>query len=146
MHADAQALPDPEYQPAFYDGVPTKRLLAWIVDTVVIILMCLLVLPFTAFTGVFFFPFLMLVLGFFYRWVTISAGSATWGMRLFAVELRQADGTRLDAATAFWHTLGYSVSMAFPLAQLASIALMLTGARGQGLTDHVLGTVALNRG
>jgi hypothetical protein len=31
------------------------------------------------------------------------------------------------------------------LPQLLSIAMMLFGARGQGLTDFVLGTVAINR-
>jgi hypothetical protein len=29
--------------------------------------------------------------------------------------------------------------------QVASVVLMLTSRRGQGLSDHVLGTVALNR-
>ncbi|MGJ8558402.1 MAG: RDD family protein, partial [Sulfitobacter geojensis] len=41
--------------------------------------------------------------------------------------------------------LGYSVSFAIPVLQLISIVLMLTSARRQGLTDMVLGTVALNK-
>ena len=138
-------LPDPETQAHFYENVPAKRLLAWIVDAVLIFLVCLAVLPFTAFTGVFFFPFLMLVVGFAYRVVTLAAGSATWGMRLFAIEFRTAQGERFDLGTAFLHTLGYSVSIAIPILQVISIVLMLTTARGQGLTDHVLGTVAMNR-
>ena len=138
-------LPDPETQAHFYENVPAKRLLAWIADAVLIFLVCLAVLPFTAFTGVFFFPFLMLVVGFAYRVVTLAAGSATWGMRLFAIEFRTAQGERFDLGTAFLHTLGYSVSIAIPILQVISIVLMLTTARGQGLTDHVLGTVALNR-
>jgi hypothetical protein len=43
------------------------------------------------------------------------------------------------------HTLGYTLTIATLLPQLLSIALMLTGARGQGLSDLVLGTVAINR-
>ncbi|HSG55282.1 MAG TPA: RDD family protein, partial [Paracoccaceae bacterium] len=43
------------------------------------------------------------------------------------------------------HTLGLSISFAMPLLQVVSIILMLTTARKQGLTDHLLGTVALNR-
>ncbi|MDF1854916.1 RDD family protein [Pseudooceanicola sp.] len=145
MYAEPQGLPDPDYQPEFYAGVPLKRLLAWLLDTGLILVLCLLILPFTAFTGLFFFPALMLVVGFVYRWATLTLGSATWGMRLFAIDLRQADGARLDGAGAFWHTLGYSLSMALPVLQLLSIALMLTSSRGQGLSDHMLGTVAINR-
>jgi len=59
--------------------------------------------------------------------------------------MRTMHGERFDLGTAFGHTLGYSLSIAaFPV-QAVSILLMLTTARGQGLTDHVLGTVALNR-
>lgn len=137
--------PDPDTQPQFYTGVPTKRLVAWILDMVLIVLICLAMLPFTAFTGIFFFPFLMLIVGFLYRVATLTGGSATWGMRLLSLEIRQGDDRPLDGATAFLHTLGYSVSLALPVLQLISIVLMLTSARRQGLTDMVLGTVALNK-
>lgn len=138
-------LPDPDTQPQFYDGVATKRLLAWVVDTVLIALVAVAILPFTAFTGLFFFPFLLLVVGFIYRTTTLAGGSATWGMRLFSIEFRTMHGERFDLGTAFAHTLGYSISIAMFPAQVVSIILMLTTARGQGLTDHVLGTVAMNR-
>jgi uncharacterized RDD family membrane protein YckC len=85
------------------------------------------------------------MVGFLYRWATLATGSATWGMRLMAITLRDRDGDRLDPATAFAHVMGYTVSMAlFPL-QLASIAVMFALGRGQGLTDLVLGTAAINR-
>ena len=137
--------PDPDTQPEFYDGVPTKRLLAWVVDMIVIIAMCLMILPFTAFTGIFFFPFLMLVIGFIYRVITITTGSATWGMRLTAIEFRTTSGQRFDLQMAFLHTLGFTISCSFVVLQVISIVLMLTSPRSQGLSDHVLGTVALNR-
>ncbi|MGR3322789.1 MAG: RDD family protein [Pseudooceanicola sp.] len=145
MYADIFSLPDPETQPEFYSGVATKRLLAWVVDTALIVLLCVLILPFTAFTGIFFFPFLMLVTGFLYRWATLAAGSATWGMRLMSIELRRADGARFDGGTAFMHTLGYSLSFAFMIVQAISVVLMAATERGRGVTDHVLGTVAINR-
>ena len=66
-------------------------------------------------------------------------------MRLMAIQLRTADGSRLTASEAFLHTLGYTLSMAFVLVQVVSITLMLTSARAQGLTDHVMGTVMINR-
>ena len=137
--------PDPDTQPEFYDGVPTKRLLGWVLDMIVIIGMCLLILPFTAFTGIFFFPFLMLVVGFIYRVITLTTGSATWGMRLMGMELRDLRDRPFDFATAFFHTLGYSLSWAMAPLQLISIVLMCVSARKQGLSDMVLGSVAVNR-
>ena len=138
-------IPDPETQAEFYADVPAKRLIAWIADTVLVAVICLLILPFTAFTGIFFFPLLMLIVGFAYRVVTLARGSATWGMRLVAIEFRTVSGARFDLGMAFLHTLGFTVSCAFFPLQVVSIVLMLTTARGQGLSDHVMGTVALNR-
>jgi uncharacterized RDD family membrane protein YckC len=139
------ALPDPRMQPEFYADVPVKRLLAFVADTLIIVAACLLILPFTAFTGIFFFPALMLVVGFAYRVVTIANGSATWGMRLMAIEFRTHDGRPFDLPTAFLHTLGFTFSMGVFVVQVVSIIMMLTSERRQGLTDMVLGSVALNR-
>ena len=127
--------PTPNCSADFYAGVPTKRLLAWVVDTV---------------ADRAFWP-ARRALHRLHRAVLLPAadagrglplplghdlgGSATWGMRLMAIELR--DAQRRAAATrctAFLHTLGYTVSLGlFPL-QLISIGLMLTTPRGQGLT------------
>lgn len=139
------AIPDPQAQPAFYKDVPLKRLLAWIVDALFTLLACIAILPFTAFTGLFFFPLLFLAVGFAYRTVTIANASATWGMRLFAIELRRPDGSEMDAGSAFAHTLGYTISWTIPVFQLISIVMMASTERGQGLSDHVLGTVMINR-
>jgi uncharacterized RDD family membrane protein YckC len=137
--------PDPDMQPQFYDAIPTKRLLAWLVDTVIIAVLTLVAIPFTAFIGLFFLPFLFLILGFAYRVVTLSRSSATWGMQLMAIELRTSDDARFDPSIAFMHTLGYTISIAMFPAQLVSIILMLSTERRQGLSDLILGTVALNR-
>ncbi|MET4100595.1 putative RDD family membrane protein YckC [Roseovarius sp. MBR-78] len=145
MMQDTWALPDPETQPEFYADVPAKRLVAFVVDTALILVLSLLVVPFTAFTGLFFFPVLMAVIGFAYRVVTIARGSATWGMRLVAIEFRAADGRRFDLGLAFAHTLGLTISFALPLLQVVSVVLMLTRPRGEGLSDLVLGSVAINR-
>ena len=137
-------LPDPDTQPEFYADVPTKRLIAWFIDMVVIVAITSFVALFTV-VGLFFFAFLLLVIGFIYRTITLTTGSATWGMRLTSLEFRDRTGRRFDFGSAFLHTLGYHVSISiFPL-QLISIGLMLTSARRQGLTDHVLGSVAINR-
>lgn len=145
MTYTASHLPDPDTQPEFYADVPMKRLVAWLFDTVMIVILCVLILPFTAFTGLFFFPVMVLVIGFAYRVVTLTNRSATWGMRLMAIELRSASGERFGLPLAFAHTLGLSVSFAMPLLQVISIVMMLTTARRQGLSDQLLGTVAINR-
>lgn len=138
-------LPDPYSQPQFYDGVPLRRLIAWCIDSLLILALSALVVVFTFFVGAFIWPLLYLVIGFAYRFVTIANGSATWGMRFAGVELRDALGARLDPGMALAHTAGYTISMALPVLQVISVVMMLTGARKQGLTDAVLGTVALNR-
>ncbi|UWR87130.1 RDD family protein [Phaeobacter inhibens] len=139
------ALPDPDYQADFYQFVASKRLFAWLMDSVLITLLASVAVVFTAFTGLFIWPLLYLVIGFIYRAVTIAASSATWGMVIAGIELRDLSGRKLDGQGALLHTAGYSISMAFPVLQVISILMMLMSARGQGLTDAVLGTVMLNR-
>ena len=140
-----KGLPDPLVEAEFYEGVPAKRLFAWFVDVVLIALLTAVAVPFTLFTALFYLPFLYFLIGFLYRWVTLSRGSATPGMRFAAIELRGADGGRLDTGTALLHTAGYATSVAIFPAQLVSIALMLLTQRRQGLTDLVLGTAAIRR-
>lgn len=137
-------LPDPDRQTAFYDGVTVKRGLAWVVDTVLI---ALITLPISVFSivGLFVLPLMFLVIGFLYRWMFIAGGSSTPGMRLMAIEFRNAHGTRLDGGEAFLHTLGFTLISTTVVLQLASIVMMFVTERGQGLHDMVLGTVALNR-
>ncbi|RVV99775.1 RDD family protein [Mesobaculum littorinae] len=138
-------LPDPETEAEFYEGVPTKRAIAWCLDVTLIGIVSVVLVPFTLFTALFYFPVLMAVVGFLYRWVCLTRGSATLGMRLTGIEIRDHSGARLDPTGAFLHTAGYAASLAiFPL-QLVSIALMLISPRAQGLTDHGLGTAAINR-
>lgn len=141
----AQGLPDPALRGDFYAGVRTKRLVAWVLDTILIALVSAILVPFTAFTALFFFPVFMLVTGFFYRWFTLTAGSATWGMALMAIQLRESDGHKLSSSTAFWHTVGYSVSIAVAPLQLISVIMMCVTDRRQGLTDLILNTAAINR-
>lgn len=138
-------LPDPHEYPELYEGVPLKRLLAWVVDTILIVLVCVLILPFTAFTAVFFFPFLIMVISFGYRVITLANGSATPGMRLMAIEMRDGQDRRFDFSLALLHTLGFSLSFGTFIVQVISVIFMASSARGQGLSDMVLNTTALNK-
>ena len=138
-------LPDTIAQAAFYETVPTNRLFVWILDAAIILGICLVVLRFTGFLGIFFWPLMWLVVGFAYRTITIANRSATWGMRLVSIELRNRTGARLDLTKAIFHTLGYIISIGIFLLQAVSIVLICASMRGQSLTDHVLGTVMLNK-
>ena len=143
--APLHGLPDPVREPAFYQGVATKRALAWAADAGITLVLCVLALPFTTFSGLFVWGWLWMAVGFLYRWGSLAGLSATGGMALMGLTLRERDGSRLSPATAFAHTMGYSLSLAvFPL-QLISAALMAGLGRGQGLTDMLLGTAAINR-
>ncbi len=137
--------PDPERHAEFYSGVAFKRGMAWIVDTIFVTLIVVVIALITALTALFILPLVWLAVGFLYRWITLSGDSATWGMRLMSIKFLDRYGQRFDAGTAFLHTLGYSMSMAFVLPQIISVALMMVTRRGQGLTDMVLGSVAINR-
>ncbi|WP_425429529.1 RDD family protein [Celeribacter neptunius] len=138
-------LPDPERQPEFYDSVPTKRALAFLVDLIVSVVIAALIVPFTAFTGIFFFPFLVAVVSFAYRVITIANGSATWGMRLMGIEFRDRKGQRFDLGMALLHTTLFTVWCSMGLPQVVSVVLMATTARAQGLSDMILGSAAINR-
>lgn len=145
MDLVTRGLPDPALSPDLYDHTPTKRALAWVVDTLVIALGVLATIPLTLFVSLFFLPVTWLALGFAYRTATLARGSATWGMRLLAIELRDFEGRRLDFGTALAHTALYYVAMAMLPAQILSAMLMVGTPRRQGLGDHLLGTAALNR-
>ena len=144
-NAQLWGLPSPDLHAEFYADVPAKRLIAFLVDTLLICLITALIVPFTAFSALFFLPFLAMVVGFVYRTATLAGGSATPGMRLVAIELRNHRGERFDLATAAAHTLIYSVALSMVLPQALSVLLMLTTARRQGLPDLALGTAAINR-
>jgi uncharacterized RDD family membrane protein YckC len=85
------------------------------------------------------------MVGFTYRWFTIAGRSATWGMRLMGIELRDHTGARLNGTLALVHTLGYTVSVAAMPLQFISMGMMALTPRGQGLSDTMLGTAAINR-
>lgn len=144
-HAPLSGLPDPDTQGEFYADVPLKRLIAWAIDATLIFLLAFLISLLTIGVGFFFFGALILAITFIYRTVSLANRSATPGMRLAAIEMRNHRGERFDLATAALHTLAYQVSVSMVVPQIISIVLMLTTARAQGLTDHVLGTAAVNR-
>ena len=142
---DLLRLPDPVTQAAFYSGTVTKRAFAWVIDVTLIALLTGLVGVLTLGVGFFFLPVIYVTISFLYRVVTLAGGSATLGMRVMNIQFLTREGERFEISHALLHTIGYTLSIGTLLVQLLSIALMMMSARGQSLTDHVLGTVVINR-
>jgi len=146
------AVPDPERDPQFYDGVPLRRLVAFVIDSVLILLLMWVIGLVGMLVGVLtlglalpVFAVLFMSAGFFYRWLLIAQQSATIGMAMTGIELRRADGERLDGVTAFLHTGGFYVCLAVFVLMIASIVIMFGSAHRRMLHDLVLGTVMINR-
>ena len=142
-------LPDPDLDRQFYDGVTSKRLVAWVIDVLVVavfsILATLFVAIFTLGIGFFLLPPIWLTASFVYRTLTIANRSATWGMRLMGIELRDRSGDRFDTMHAAIHTGIFMVSMASLIGWLVSVLMMVGSRLGQGLPDMILGSTAINR-
>lgn len=141
----SSGLPDPETHAEVYAGVTFKRFLAWIIDAVFVGLFSVLVAILTLGIGFFVFAGLLVVVSFVYRVLTIANGAGTWGMRIMALEFRRHDGSLFGFSDAVLHTLGYLFSLAVAPLQLISVLSMMLTSRGQGLTDHVMGSALVNR-
>jgi uncharacterized RDD family membrane protein YckC len=142
-------LPDPEHDAQYYEGVTARRLAAWVIDLVVILLAGVpiaLVFGIATFgIGFALFPFVVATVGFLYRVATISQGSATWGMRVMGIELRRHDGTRFDLFTSVLHTAIYSIAFWTVVLQILSCVTILVSRYRQGIQDIILRTTAINR-
>lgn len=143
-HSMTHGLPDPEYDHAFYDGIPAKRFFAWLVDVILIAVVSLILGLLTLTVLLWIWPILYLTVSFIYRAATIASGSATLGMRLMNIELRNGLGHRLNGGEAIVHTGLYLFLSASLILQLVSIGLMAASRRHQGLHDMILGSAAIN--
>lgn len=141
-------LPDPDRDSQFYEGVPSKRLTAWIIDFLIITVFTLVasvaigILTFGF--GFALMPMIFFGTSFFYRTLTIASQSSTWGMRMMGIELRRQDGHRLDPATAAIHTGIFMLLMASVIGWIISSLAIVSTRYNQGLPDLFLGTTAIN--
>lgn len=130
-----------------YDGVRTRRVMAWAIDYLIV---GLLLIPFGIL--VFFLGLLTLGLGWslfgvlaplvaaLYVWNTLGGPEqATVGMRMMGIRLDRLDGGRIDGLTALVHTVLFWAGNVIltPLVLLVS----LFTERKRTLHDLLLGTV-----
>ena len=144
-HYDLSGLPDPELDPQFYTGVPFKRLIAWFIDFFIIIALGLGASIATIGIAAVFFPLTLLIINLIYRIYFLKKHSATPGMLITGIEIRNHHGNRLSSDEALWHTVVFTVAMLFVFVQILSVAMMLFSHRGQGVHDYLRGTTAINR-
>jgi uncharacterized RDD family membrane protein YckC len=142
---DLSGLPDPQIDQQFYTGVPFKRLIAWLIDFVIIILISMALVMATFGVGAFAFPLLMLASNIGYRIYTLQRNSATLGMHLAGIEIRNGQGNKLTLEEAAWHTGIYTIIAISFFALIISMVMMLVNERGQGIHDYFVGTTAINR-
>ncbi|MGV8987367.1 MAG: RDD family protein [Cypionkella sp.] len=127
-----------------YADVAPRRAIAWMIDTVIIAMLVGLMIPLTGFLALFFLGGLYMTVSFLYRWLGLANASGTLGMRIMGLTLRDRFGNRVDGLTAFLHTLGYTISVAFVIPQVISVLLMTFTRAHQGVSDIVLGTALVN--
>ncbi len=142
------ALPDPETDPQFFERVPAKRLVAWLFDGVVtLVIGGAITLAFGLITfgfGLVLLAPILFMTGLIYRTVTIADRSATWGMRFVGIEFRAHDGNRFEGFQAGLHSLVFMFLMASIIGLIVHAAMILISERGQGLPDLLLGSTAIN--
>ena len=145
-------VPDPVRDIQFYDGVPVRRLVAFCIDLLVVaglwsvvlivgLLISVLTLGLAA-------PLALAVFGaadFVYRWAMLAERSATVGMMLTGIEVRDAAGDRPNPILAFLHVAGFYVSVFVTPLLVIGWLLMAASPRRRMLHDVALGAVVINR-
>jgi uncharacterized RDD family membrane protein YckC len=141
---------DPDTQPDLFDGILSKRIIAFVIDAVLVVALmipaALLVLILGVVTlgiGWLLFPPLFAIVALTYVALTMGGpSSATIGMRIAGVEMRTWSGQKMFPLLAIMHSLifWFSVGLLTPLILLVG----LFTARRQLLHDLLLGVVALN--
>lgn len=143
-------LPDPATAPALFDGVLSRRVLAWLVDTVIIFGISLAMLVVSLIIGVvtlgvglitlpFIIPFAILA---YYAATLGSSARSTVGMRMFDLVLTPARGKPLDGWAILIHPILFWATI---WVAWVGILLPLFTPRRQMLHDLVTGTLMLRR-
>lgn len=143
---------DPMSEPQLFAGVLGKRVLAFIVDVVLLglfeLLATLVVFTLGLFTFglawfVFALPFFAIVAVLYVALTLGGPNAATPGMRLAGLAIRSTDGSRIGFFIAAAHVILYWVSISLLTPFILLIGLFSN--RKRLLHDMLLGTVVMNR-
>jgi uncharacterized RDD family membrane protein YckC len=142
--------PDPVAHPEYYEGVVARRVLAYLVDLVLIALvfavLWLLVGALTVMSfgllGPLLWPALAVVPLAYHTLLIGGEGSATLGMRLFRIEVRTWDGRRPGYLQAALVTVVFYVSVV--LTSWLVLVVALFNRQRRTLHDYLCGTIVIN--
>ncbi|MFD1694655.1 RDD family protein [Roseibium aestuarii] len=148
--SDRPVLFDPLVRPDLFDGVRTRRMMAFLIDVIAVFLFASLAAVVIFFLGIFTlglawlaYAFLWPAVALIYTALTLGGPTAaTPGMRAMGLEMRLWHGALPYPLLAAVHVLlfWFSVSLLTPLVLLVS----LFSDRKRLLHDIVLGTVVMN--
>lgn len=139
---------DPYDDWRLYQGVRTRRVIAFLIDYAMVALLVLVSIPIIFFMGIATFGaawLLYAILGplvalLYIGWTVGGASQATIGMRMAGIRLERYDGRRIDFVTAVVHAVLFWASAAI-FAPLLLAPLLLEHKRT--LHDLALGIVAV---
>jgi uncharacterized RDD family membrane protein YckC len=143
---------DPRTQPELFDGVLSKRIIAFVIDAIIIgllmipaVLVVFVVAVVTLGIGLLLFPPLFALVALGYVALTLGGpASATVGMRMAGLEMRTWSGAPVFPLLAIMHGLIFWISVG-ALSPLILVFGLFTY-RKQLLHDLLLGTIVLNSG
>lgn len=138
------------FGPSDFENVVFKRTFAYVVDVVIIAILGAIAIGVGSVIGVMslglLWPLvaaLISIIPFAYHTLTIgSPASATFGMRLFGVEVRTWDGRRPGYIQAAVQTIVFYASIA--LTSLLILFVVFFNKRNRTLHDFLAGTVVIN--
>jgi len=132
-----------------YSGVLSRRIFAFIVDYIIVALLCIpaaIILFFVSLAtlglGFFLFPALFVIVAGLYFGMTVGGpNQASLGMRSVGIGMRRVDGQRIDFMTAIVHLVLFWIlnSVLTPLVLLVG----LFTERSRLLHDLLIGTVTV---
>ena len=149
----ADATYSPETRPELYDGVLTKRLFAFAIDLIFMIVwlvlayivIFLLAIP-TLFLSLLLMGSAWLIVYFLYIGMTLgSEQAATPGMRMMGLEMRMWHGEKPGFVIACFHALLFWFTVFTALIILLSWMYALFNPTKRTLHDLVAGVVVINR-
>jgi uncharacterized RDD family membrane protein YckC len=144
---------DPVTQPQLFDAVIRRRIVAFIVDAVIILVLtaiaALAVLVLGVITlglGWLLFPIVFPLVGLGYNALTIGGpNSATVGQRMMGLEVRMWFGGKVTPLIAAFHALLFWVSLYTLVLWLVNVLWAFFDERKRCLHDILAGVVVINR-
>ncbi len=138
-------------EPRAYEGVRSRRILAFLVDYTIVLLLCIPVMMIIGVLGVLTFGLGWMLYGALFPLVALpyvaftlgGRSQATPGMRLFGIRLERLDGRPTDPGLGVAHSVLFWVAGALTSGFIVLVGLFT--ARKQLVQDLLLGTVVVRR-